>query len=168
MFWFWLIFPNQICYSSSSLSNEIKAPSLPKISDHIEQSEPKPEIFDDDTSKLTFKEKMILFNKKKNNGLNTSSSSSSSSLKTSRNRLTQVFYPHIHAFSLVNIWLIHRAMCVGDGDDSKREEKKDENVYLQLIRMLFSFYSSSQSLRKKFKQLKISQLNHRHRPVQNN
>ncbi len=110
-----------MCYSSSSFFNEIKPPSLPKISDDIEQSENKPEIFDDDTSKLTFKEKMILFNKKKNNGLNTSST-----LKTSRNRLTQVFYPHIHTFIVLNMWLIHRTMCVGDGYDSKRNEKRRE------------------------------------------
>jgi hypothetical protein len=57
--------------------------------------EKKPEVFNDDTSKLTFKEKMILFNKKKNLG-----STSASSLKTSRNRLTQVFYSqtYIHSF----------------------------------------------------------------------
>ena len=43
------------------------------------------EVFDDDTSKLSFKEKMVLFNKKKNNNSTTSSSS-----KTNRSRLTQV------------------------------------------------------------------------------
>ncbi|CAF3541406.1 unnamed protein product [Adineta steineri] len=41
-------------------------------------------VFDDDTSKLTFKEKMILFNKKKN-----PNSTTSLTLKASRNRLTQ-------------------------------------------------------------------------------
>lgn len=41
--------------------------------------------FDDDTSKLSFKEKMTLFNKKNSKGL-----TSSHSLKHNRNRLTQV------------------------------------------------------------------------------
>jgi len=78
----------------------MKSPSLTKISDTIkpEIDESLTEVFHDDTSKLTFKEKMILFNKKKNNGLNTSSSSS---LKANRNRLTQVFYSH--TFILLNI-----------------------------------------------------------------
>ena len=92
--------------SSSSFSNENKSPSLTKISDAIKPeineslTENQMEVFHDDTSKLTFKEKMILFNKKKNNGLNTSST-----LKTNRNRLTQVFYlqPHIYIFILLNI-----------------------------------------------------------------
>ncbi len=44
------------------------------------------ETFDDDTSKLSFKEKMILFNKNKPTGL-----TPTSSLKNNRNRLTQVF-----------------------------------------------------------------------------
>jgi len=44
------------------------------------------ETFDDDISKLSFKEKMILFNKKKPTGL-----TPTSSLKNNRNRLTQVF-----------------------------------------------------------------------------
>jgi hypothetical protein len=70
--------------SSSSFSNEIKSPSLTKISNNVEPEHHQTEVFHDDTSKLTFKEKMTLFNKKKNSGLNTSST-----LKTSRNRLTQ-------------------------------------------------------------------------------
>jgi hypothetical protein len=44
------------------------------------------EPFDDDISKLSFKEKMTLFNKKKATGL-----TPTSSLKNNRNRLTQVF-----------------------------------------------------------------------------
>lgn len=43
------------------------------------------EAFDDDTSKLSFKEKMTLFNKSKIMGL-----APTSSLKNNRNRLTQV------------------------------------------------------------------------------
>lgn len=43
--------------------------------------------FDDDISKLSFKEKMTLFNKKKPSGL-----TPRSSLNSDRNRLTQVFY----------------------------------------------------------------------------
>lgn len=43
------------------------------------------ETFDDDISKLSFKEKMILFNKNKTMGL-----TPTSSLKNNRNRLTQV------------------------------------------------------------------------------
>ena len=80
---------NSIDRSFSPLSNENRSPSLTKISSEQVKPENQPEIFDDDTSKLTFKEKMILFNKKKNHGLNTSST-----LKSSRSRLTQVFYPH--------------------------------------------------------------------------
>ena len=64
------------------------------------------DIFDDDTSKLSFKEKMILFNKNK------------STTTTNRNRLTQVLK-----------WFIHE-------------------WFLSLIH--------SQSLRKKFKQQRIS------------
>jgi len=44
------------------------------------------ETFDDDTSKLSFREKMILFNKNKPQGL-----TPTSSLKSNRSRLTQVF-----------------------------------------------------------------------------
>jgi hypothetical protein len=44
------------------------------------------ETFDDDISKLSFKEKMTLFNKTKTIGL-----TPTSSLKNNRNRLTQVF-----------------------------------------------------------------------------
>lgn len=47
------------------------------------------EVFDDATSKLSFKEKMTLFNKKKHLG-----SGPPSTLKTNRNRLTQVFSSH--------------------------------------------------------------------------
>jgi len=67
----------------------MKSPSLTKISDTIipEINESLTEVFHDDTSKLTFKEKMILFNKKKNIGL-----TPTSSLKNNRSRLTQVFY----------------------------------------------------------------------------
>jgi len=75
--------------------------------------EKKPEVFHDDTSKLTFKEKMILFNKKKNIGLTTSSS-----LKTSRNRLTQVFYSRTHICTFITLYLSismtnipHNTMC---------------------------------------------------------
>lgn len=61
-------------------------------------------VYDDDTSKMTFKEKMILFNKKNAHGL-----APSSSLKHNRNRLTQVRFlstgvvpkqqlAHIHLF----------------------------------------------------------------------
>jgi hypothetical protein len=51
------------------------------------EKKPEDETFDDDISKLSFKEKMILFNKKKNMGL-----TPTSSLKNNRSRLTQVFY----------------------------------------------------------------------------
>jgi hypothetical protein len=97
-----------ILFSASFLSNESYSPPFRRKSTTEEQrlkveniisppeiddtsTENKSEVFDDDTSKLTFKEKMILFNKKKNIGLGTSSS-----LKTSRSRLTQVFYSQTH------------------------------------------------------------------------
>jgi hypothetical protein len=97
-----------ILCSASFLSNESYSPPFRRKSTTEEQrlkveniisppeiddtsTENKSEVFDDDTSKLTFKEKMILFNKKKNIGLGTSSS-----LKTSRSRLTQVFYSQTH------------------------------------------------------------------------
>jgi hypothetical protein len=51
------------------------------------EKKPENESFDDDISKLSFKEKMTLFNKKKSIGL-----TPTSSLKTNRNRLTQVFF----------------------------------------------------------------------------
>ena len=60
-----------------------------KIESEETSLEKKAEIFDDATSKLSFKEKMTLFNKKKTLG-----SSPSSNLKTNRNRLTQVFSSH--------------------------------------------------------------------------
>ncbi|CAF0899341.1 unnamed protein product [Rotaria sp. Silwood1] len=93
--------------NSSLLSSEIKSPLLSKTYNNEKQQqqqqqqqskpediipseiddisvEHKSDVFDDDTSKLTFREKMILFNKKKNMGLTLQSS-----LKTNRNRLTQ-------------------------------------------------------------------------------
>lgn len=45
------------------------------------------ETFDDEVSKLSFKEKMTLFNKNKANLL-----TPTSSIKKNRSRLTQVFY----------------------------------------------------------------------------
>ncbi|CAF2917376.1 unnamed protein product [Rotaria sp. Silwood2] len=88
--------------NSSLVSNEIKSPLLAKtynIEKQQQQSKPEDiilsetddisvehttDVFGDDTSKLTFKEKMVLFNKTKNMGL-----TSSSSLKPNRSRLTQ-------------------------------------------------------------------------------
>lgn len=88
--------------SSSSFNNEIDCLPLKKIANNEKQltkheinqisienettTTTKPEIFHDDTSKLTFREKMTLFNKNKNNNTSTNTFS----LKTSRNRLTQV------------------------------------------------------------------------------
>ncbi|CAF1286362.1 unnamed protein product, partial [Rotaria sordida] len=91
--------------NTSVLSNDIKSPLLTKTyndeKQQQQQQQSKPEdiiqseiddisvehntdVFGDDTSKLTFKEKMILFNKKKSMGIILSSSS-----KPNRNRLTQ-------------------------------------------------------------------------------
>lgn len=86
--------------SSSSFNNEIDCLPLKKIANNEKQltkheinqisieneTTTKPEIFHDDTSKLTFREKMTLFNKNKNNNTSTNTFS----LKTNRNRLTQV------------------------------------------------------------------------------
>jgi hypothetical protein len=69
---------------------------------------------------------MTLFNKKKNSGLNTSST-----LKTSRNRLTQVVYPqthtHIHSTKYMTN-RIHCIMYVGDRG-MIQGEKGNKNVY---------------------------------------
>jgi hypothetical protein len=115
----------KILYSSSFLPDKINSPPLRRRSQgkkqelktEIDESsiETKPEVFDDDTSKLTFKEKMILFNKKKNLG-----SSTSSSLKANRNRLTQVFYSQTYIY-MTNI--PHNTLCGGERYDSRREEQ---------------------------------------------
>lgn len=75
------------CFSSTSpmvsrksrtenvISNDENETSIDQISGK--------DVFDDDTSKLSFKEKMTLFNQKK-------SMTSSASAKANRNRLTQV------------------------------------------------------------------------------
>ncbi|CAF3513009.1 unnamed protein product [Rotaria socialis] len=97
--------------NSSFLYNEIKSPPLTKpysserhrsktenivlIPTEIDEIsvEHSGDSFGDDTSKLTFKEKMILFNKSKNSGL-----ALSSSLKANRNRLTQpITAEEVHA-----------------------------------------------------------------------
>jgi hypothetical protein len=84
---------NSLSFSSSFITSVIQKPAnenqhilLPEQNKEV-TSEKKTENdgFDDDTSKLTFKEKMILFNKKKSIGL-----TPTSSLRNNRNRLTQV------------------------------------------------------------------------------
>lgn len=85
---------------------------------HIETDE-KPEIFDDATSKLSFKEKMTMFNKKKPFG-----SGPSSNLKANRNRLTQVYSFHM-VVSMTN-QTYNTTMCVGEErmNDSRRKKEK--------------------------------------------
>jgi len=91
----------QFLCSTSFLSNKLHSPPLTKKYNNKKQQskleideilvENKTPVYDDDTSKLTFQEKMVLFNKNKNLGL-----TSTSSLKANRNRLTQVFYSQTH------------------------------------------------------------------------
>jgi len=80
--------------NSPPLTKKSNKPEIDEIS-----VEDKIDVFHDDTSKLTFKEKMILFNKQKNLGL-----TSTSSLKANRNRLTQVFYSQTHIYTLHYIY----------------------------------------------------------------
>ncbi|CAF4454623.1 unnamed protein product, partial [Adineta steineri] len=65
---------------SSEKENIIVTPQ--QINEDLQEKKPEDATYDDDISKLSFKEKMILFNKKKNLGGLPSS-------KPARSRLTQ-------------------------------------------------------------------------------
>ena len=134
------------------------------------------DIFDDDTSKLSFKEKMVLFNQKKS-----AEASSSASEKASRNRLTQVFYSrtHLHlnridmndsptstqthhTHTLLIRWSV--CLCVRAFVIRTQSDWFTCVVYLSDEKRIDRFLRS-QSLLKKFKRRKISPLNHLHRRV---
>lgn len=96
----------------------MKEVQVPVEVDTSSVSNPAAAVFDDDTSKLTFKEKMTLFSKTKSHG-----PTPSYALKASRNRLTQVVPIHIHVLiSMTN--RPHKCASVGGEREGRVDDSK--------------------------------------------